>query len=45
MEDINKLTKEKLYELYVEKNLSRRQIADMYGVSKNKISYLLSKFI
>lgn len=44
MEDIRELTKEKLHDLYINKGMLRSQIADMYGISKSKVSYLLSKY-
>ncbi|MGL5714515.1 MAG: hypothetical protein ACRCX2_15960 [Paraclostridium sp.] len=39
-----KITKEKLIELYIEKNLSQREIGEMYGCDRKNIFYYIKKF-
>ena len=44
MENSKELTKDILYDLYINQGMLRSQIADIYGISKSKVSYLLSKY-
>ena len=40
----NELTKEELKHLYYNEGLSDRQIADLFGVPKSKVTYKRKKF-